>query len=262
MGREVLINNQILQDTADAIRECLGTSISYTPRQFASAISAIKDQDNSEDVLREYWVNRSTSSYSGEYILSYTNVSRIRSFAFTGWVELSSVNLPNVSFVGEYAFQSCSALASVNLPAATTIGNYAFCSCYSLTSVSLPVATTIGSSAFYNCSSLTSVNLPVATTIGNYAFYNCSSLTSVSLPAATTIGDDAFRYCYNLLSLYLLGSSILTLQGSSAFWSTPISGYTTATGGVYGSIYVPSSLYNSYLTATNWSIFSSRFVSQ
>ena len=97
--------------------------------------------------------------------------------------------------------------------------------------------------------------------INMYTFYGCTNLTTVSLSACTSIDTYAFRSCYNLLSLYLLGSSIPTLASTNAFISTPISAYTTSTGGVYGSIYVPSSLYNSYLTATNWSQFSSRFVS-
>ena len=43
--------------------------------------------------------------------------------------------------------------------------------------------------------------------------------------------------------------------------STPISNYTSSTGGVYGSIYVPASLYNDYVTDTNWSAYSARIVS-
>ena len=49
--------------------------------------------------------------------------------------------------------------------------------------------------------------------------------------------------------------------GTSTFTSTPIAGYTTSTGGVYGSIFVPASLYDRYISATNWVTYSSRFVS-
>ena len=121
-------------------------------------------------------------------------------------------------------------------------------------------ATNISSYAFYNCSSLTTASFPSATSIGSYAFYNCHLLTIASFPSATSIGNSVFGYCYSFLSLYLLGSSVPTL-GTGAFVSTPIGGYTTSTGGVYGSIFVPSSLYNSYITATNWSLYSSRFAS-
>ena len=74
------------------------------------------------------------------------------------------------------------------------------------------------------------------------------------------ISSYAFAYCYNLLSVYLLGSSI-PLITSTTFSSTPIAGYTTSTDGVYGSIYVPASLYNDYISATNWSVYSARIVS-
>jgi hypothetical protein len=59
----------------------------------------------------------------------------------------------------------------------------------------------------------------------------------------------------------LLGSSVATLGNTNVFSSTPISNYTTSTGGVRGSIYVPSSLYNTYITANNWSAYAARFVS-
>jgi len=51
---------------------------------------------------------------------------------------------------------------------------------------------------------------------------------------------------------------VCTLSNINAFGSTPISNYTTSTGGVYGSIYVPASLVDSYKTATNWATYSNR----
>ena len=54
---------------------------------------------------------------------------------------------------------------------------------------------------------------------------------------------------------------MIALQNINAFTSTPISNYTTSTGGVYGSIYVPESLYSSYIASTNWVTYSDRFVS-
>ena len=71
-----------------------------------------------------------------------------------------------------------------------------------------------------------------------------------------------FRSCYNLLSLYLLKTTaIISLSGTSQFLSTPISTYTTSTGGEYGKIYVPSSLYATYIANTSWKAYSARFVS-
>ena len=108
---------------------------------------------------------------------------------------------------------------------------------------------------------LTTASFPSCTSIGSYAFFNCTSLTTVSFPSCTSIEGYAFGNCYNLTSLNLTGiSQIPSLPYSTAFSSTPIGGYTTSTGGVYGSIYVPSSLYDAFTSATNWTYFSSRIV--
>jgi len=190
--------------------------------------------------------------------------------------------------IGAYAFYNCSALAEVSFPLCTTIGAYAFYTCSALTEVSFPLCTSIGASAFQNCSALAEVSFPSCTTIGAYAFYTCSALTEVSFPLCTSIYASAFQNCsalttavfsnsstiqgiiytyafqscYHLLSLYLLANTLYQLSVSSTtFVSTPIGGYTTSTDGVYGSIFVPASLYDAYISSTNWSYFSERFVS-
>ena len=154
-----------------------------------------------------------------------------------------------------------SPLIEANFPACTSIGSSAFYRCSNLTSISFPSCNYIGSYAFRGCISLTLVSFPNCTFIENYAFASCSTLTSINFPNCTYVGNNAFDDCWNLLSVYLLGSSIPQLSDINAFQSTPISNYTTSTGGQYGSIFVPASLYNSYITATNWSVYSSRIVS-
>lgn len=220
------------------------------------------------------------SSCSGLTSINFPKVTMISSAAF-GRCGLTSANFPAATTIGGYAFTYCSSLASISFPAATTIGGYAFSYCTNLTSINFPKATTIevsafayctrltsvsfsevttiGVYAFDRCNNLTSTNFPAVTTINSNAFSYCSSLTSASFPAAITIGSNAFRYCFNLKALYLLGSSICKLSGSTAFSSTPIGGYSTYAK-TYGSIYVPASLLASYKTATNWTYFSSRMV--
>ena len=211
----------------------------------------------------------------------FPNCTNIGNYAFQSCIKLSNAFFPSCTSIGNAAFQYCSSLASISFPNCTSIGNYAFWGCRSLVSASFPSCTSIGGSAFQSCSGLRTINLPQCSSIGNGAFSSCSSLESIDLPlcsfigksafglcyslntvrlgACTSIDNSAFFKCYNLLSLYLLGSSIPIL--SDTFGSTPIAGYTTSTGGVYGSIYVPASLYSSFLTANNWSSFSSRIVS-
>jgi hypothetical protein len=95
------------------------------------------------------------------------------------------------------------------------------------------------------------------------AFQSCISLTTASFSKCSYIGGSVFSDCYNLISLYLNSvSSVPTLDGATSrvFYSTPIGGYSDIAGR-YGSVYVPSSLYNSFLTATNWSSIAARIVS-
>ena len=133
----------------------------------------------------------------------------------------------------------------------TKIGNGIFYSCTSLTSINFPVCKTIGIYAFYACTSLTSVSFPSCTTIGSYAFNYCKNLTSASFPVCTTIGSYAFENCTSLSQIYLMASIRCTLSNSNAFSSTAI-------WSNKGSIFVPTSLVNSYKTATNWTFFSNR----
>ena len=163
-----------------------------------------------------------------------------------------------VENIRPYAFAHCSSLTSLNLPQARHVDNYAFAYCSSLSMMNLPQVNYVGNYAFAHCYSLTSLNLSHVTYIGDYAFYRCSSLTTVNLPQVSYIGSSAFFSCNNLFSLYLLSNSIVSLGNTDTFNYTPIS---TAISGIYGSIYVPSSLYSTYLTTNNWSNFSSRFVS-
>lgn len=174
---------------------------------------------------------------------------------------------PLLSSVPQYAFDNCSLMKSAILENATGVGWGTFRSCWSLVSVSLPVAHTLGSSAFTNCNKLKTIVLPDAVYIYNYAFLKNESLSTVILgynnygTASGFLSTYAFSGCYRLMSLYLLRSKVYSLNGVNVFTATPISTFTTYTSGVNGSIFVPESLYNSYITATNWSTYASRFVS-
>lgn len=186
--------------------------------------------------------------------IMYTN-------AFAYCSSLTTANFPEVTTISDNAFAYCSKLYSISFPKATTIDMYAFRNCYSLTTVNFPAVTSMGSYAFYYCWGLTTATFSsFVTTMGNSIFYGCSSLTTVRFSEVTTISNNAFYSCQMLLSLYLLGSTVPFL-GTNVFYSTPISNYTAYTGGVYGSIFVRASLYNAFITANGWSIYSSRIVS-
>ena len=192
-------------------------------------------------------------------IANFPMATVISSGAFSNCTCLTTANFPKATkMIGVYAFAGCSKLTTVSFPEVTYIADSAFYRCTGLTTASFQNVATIGYYAFSSCYSLTAVSFPVAKAISLYAFYGCSRLATVSFPQAQTIGSYTFQGCFNLKSLYLTGSSVCTLQGSNAFTSTPIGGYSTSAG-TYGSIYVPASLLTSYQTATNWTYFSSRF---
>lgn len=177
---------------------------------------------------------------------------------------ISSISIPNVSTLGNWAFRFCSSLTEIDLPNVTNLGSNPFGSCISLSQVSIPKASAITQNAFNRCFALEYIYAPVASTIistnnseGNFGY--CSSLSWASFPNVDRIPSGCFKECIKLESLYLYGSRVASLLNVNAFINTPISN--SALLGRFGSIYVPSSLYSSYRTATNWSVYSSRFVS-
>ena len=184
----------------------------------------------------------------------------IENAAFRGCRSLTSIDFPSCTSIGSFAFYVCYNLTSVNFPACTIIGSSAFDSCSNLTSINFPSCITIGYAAFSSCSSLTSINFPACTLIENNAFINCFNLTSINFPVCTSIKSYAFRSCFKLLSAYFLNSSIPSLQYSNVFSSTPISGYTSYTNGIYGSIFVRASMLGAFKSATNWAYYANRFV--
>lgn len=198
--------------------------------------------------------------------VSFPQATKMGSSAFCGCSLLVNVSIPYVDVLNVCAFQSCSKLETVYNSAALRVLSSCFQGCYSLKSINLPLVSTLYSSAFAYCSSMSFASIGSCTSVASYAFRGCWNLSTVILNTGGRIGAgslcaNAFIQCYKLLSLYMLHSAVQFLPNTNAFSSTPISNYTTSTGGVYGSIFVPSSLYNSYITATNWSVYSSRFAS-
>lgn len=186
-------------------------------------------------------------------------VSSIPSYAFSGCTALNSISSPAAQRIGTSAFDGCSALAEAIFPSCTSIASNAFISCWALSIASFAMCSIVHQSAFAYCSGLTDIYFPSCSVISSYAFAVCKSLTTASFPRVASIGNWAFTNCSNLRSLYLDVSAVPTL-GSSVFYQTPITVWSTAIQG-YGSIYVPSSLYTSFITATNWSAIYSRIVS-
>lgn len=193
--------------------------------------------------------------------INMPNVVTVGNYAFNNCTSsLKNVSLAKCSYISTTAFMQCYKLETISFPVCKRIDDGAFSECSKLTDVYLPECSKIGSSAFNRCQNLSLISLPKCGEIRNGAFASCIMLQNVSLPICSKIYASAFFNCATLVSLYLTGSSVCTLSSTTAFSSTPIAGYTTSTGGVYGSIYVPASLLTTYQSATNWTYFSSRFV--
>ena len=125
------------------------------------------------------------------------DVKDIRSYAFSGCTNLTSVTIPDsVTNIGSFAFYNCRGLTSVTISdSVTSIGDYTFYGCTNLTHVTIPDSvTSIRLATFCNCSGLTSVTIPDSiTSIGQDAFRNCSGLTSVTIPdSVINIVSSAF----------------------------------------------------------------------
>ena len=177
------------------------------------------------------------------YSLTYTYNSASQSYSVTGYSNITTsdkVVIPDKyddGTNGEHAV--------------TSIAAAAFFNCSNLTSVAISNSvTSIGSYAFYNCSSLTSVTIPDGvTSIDERAFSGCSSLTSITIPnSVTSIGDGAFDACSSLVQLIL-------------FQSTPPTLASNAIPANVQSIYVQQSSKAVYQSATNWTAFASKIVS-
>lgn len=193
--------------------------------------------------------------------VDYSLCEFVQASAFMGCTSLQTVSLPVCSYLSGGAFSGCIALTDVYLPSCSSTSTYVFTGCKTLPRINLPMLVGVQAYCFQTCQQLSDISIPSCEWINSAAFSNCWALSVLKLPKVSAIRSSAFYNCYNLLSLYVLSTSLCTLANANAFLNTPISTYTTSTGGVNGSVFVRESLYSSYLTATNWSLYSARIVS-
>ena len=180
------------------------------------------------------------------------NVKSIEQGAFSGCINLTSINIPSsVTNIGVSAFTSC-ALTSIVVDSdntyydsrdncnaiietasntlftgcqttiipnsVTSIGDRAFFYCSNLTSMIIPNSvTSIGLEAFKGCKNVTSITFSESvTSIGEYSFGHCSGLTSITIPnSVVCIERCAFWYCESLISV-TIPKSVKTI-GNQAF---------------------------------------------
>ena len=278
-----------LSQIADAIREKGGTTDELIfPSGFTTAIEGISSGGDTsvEDGLidrtltGEYTNDRVTTvgehAFRGISLskINLPNVTNIGAYSFYS-AQIESVDFQNVTSIGDQAFRSCDKLTSVTLPKISTCSGYSFMGCTNLVEINIPNVTTLNISTFEDCKSLKEVYFPNITTVGNRIFANCYELIKAILPNVTSVSTAMFYYSKKLVSVDLSSAtsisssgfqscSVLTrviirnttsacsLANKNAFTSTPIASGT-------GYIYVPSTLVDTYKSATNWSTYASQF---
>jgi hypothetical protein len=166
---------------------------------------------------------------------------------------LTSITNDRITKLGQYAFSYNQTLEYASFPNVTHMSTRVFGNATALKELYLPNMSnyTYQYMCAY-CIALTTVDVKKASYISSYSFYGCTSLTRLEFERANTIATNAFNGSSKLETLILRMDFVPTLGGTNAFTGTKI-----ASGNGY--IYVPSSLLESYRTASVWSTYSDQF---
>lgn len=197
---EYLINEETLNDIADAIRSKSRSTEDIKAKDMATNINNI---NTAESILE-----KTIESYTNESLLS------VSAYAFYACKNLSTVNFPNCITVYHNAFGYCYNLQNASFPNCEKLSTYAFNYCKSLPTIDLPNCSIVDQSAFEGCCNLQHINIPKCSSIGAYAFRECSKLQSISSSLVTTIQTMAFYACD---SLSIVDFPNCTTIGQSAF---------------------------------------------
>ena len=248
MANEYLVNSSDMTAVADAIRTKGGTSdVLEFPGGFINAVGAIEAGGGGIELnisgttlngLKPFEINDNTITrikleYSSVTRVNCPNVTTIDSMRNNANMEYFNFENANIASVAQNLFNSCKALKEIVAPKTTSCG---------------------AQRNFDSCTSLTYVRMDAITSFGwQWNFSNCTALKTVITPSITEgVGAGTFNGCKSLETVVIgnvNSTAVASLSNVSAFTNTPLGGI----NGVYsGHIYVPSSLIESYKTATNW----------
>lgn len=218
--------------------------------EFVNTIALLGD-----DAVVDSIIERTITEFKDNAITS------IGASAFCDCTALESVVVPNVEIIDGSAFQKCSLLTEVIVPKATFYNkNYIFDGCANLKYIDLSGALNLsgyadaqyGQYVFRDCTSLEKIIIYGRT--GQAMFQGCTSLKIVDVIAGNMNGYTSFFGCTALKALILRQTDKIHSMGNAGALNvcTPFQ-----SGTAY--IYVPRSLMNTYVSATNWSAYSSQF---
>ena len=210
-----------------------------------------------------------------------SGVTNIGMYAFYQCTNLTGITIPStVTSIENYAFYKCSSLTNITIPSSvTSIGSNAFYDCSNLTNITIPSSvTSIGSNAFYDCINLEEVVLPnTISSLTMAMFRGCRKLVSINIPTSCNVIPQNFLYQCTSLTKITIPNNIITIGTSSFYGCTGMREYDftsldhipalsnkNAFTNINASckIVVPDSLYNSWISASNWSNYASNIIKE
>lgn len=193
------------------------------------------------------------------------NISTINNKAFNLCASLSKVVIPNtVTSIGSMAFNSCVDIKAIVFPnSVASLSGTAFSDCWGTKNIVLPKSMETNVS-FINCYSVEYVSIPDGV---KGSFSNCYLLKKISIPNNSTQNVGSFASCYLLEEIIFSPniSSITDLAFDNCFvlrkydfskhTSVPFLESPLSEINPLAKIIVPDSLYDEWISATNWSTY-------
>lgn len=214
IASEIQRLQQAKADIAEAI-VAKGGEVSGTLDTYAQAIEALPSGGDDMSKLIDGSITALTIP---------TDIRIIRDYAYRG-LPITEVDVPaNIENIKSYAFSETKIQFVTLHEGLISIGNFAFFSCSYLQEITIPKSVTgLGTGGnLRGCPRLQRVKFLGTVNIPNTFFQDCSTLDLVDLSNCTRV---------------------VTLSGTGAFNNVPKT----------CEIRVPSSLYDRWITATNWS---------
>lgn len=152
-------------------------------------------------------------------------------------------------------FSGCSKLTYLSMSRCASLSYDALYKCSNLTTVFMPELSGL-STWFSHASKIEDATFGLFTTSSDVFSPFASALKRLVLPSCRLIDTGTFSLCSQLSELYLMRSVGCSLSNAGEFQNTLFAGDSPT-----GRIYVPSSLYASYIVSNNWSIYSAAIAS-
>ncbi len=214
-----MIEDSILTDIANAIREKNSSTETYQDIEMAQAVRDIQSGE-------EVFFNANGVVYTRE--LQFSNTVTKIGKGYANCTELVKVVLnEGITEICTEAFTNCKKLKEINIPLTVkSIGNSAFVNCVSLKELYIPDGVTLLASAVINGSGIKTLYIPSSiNSIGWGALGNCGNLEFV------TLGQGFNCHGLNLSSSSLYSRETIVSWFEALADRTGLETYTLTIGG-------------------------------